>query len=267
MKKGEDIAAEFTGLTIVHHNLPASEVDIHSHEEHEIIIPLSGEMTFQFEGITLVCGTGKMIYIPPGKTHSFKSSKVGGERVLALVSHKAWLESAGTTSFSQKILPLSQLAKELLFYLLLRPKCQNHMPFLEAFVSAVADSISTGARPTLLEKRHLLGMVEDGRVKKAISIMDREYGRNITQVEIAKESGAGLRTLSRLFLNEIGYTPKQVLTHIRMAKASDLLVNKRVSVTEAAFEVGYESLSTFIKNFQSLTGCLPSEFQKIGRKS
>jgi AraC-like DNA-binding protein len=67
------------------------------------------------------------------------------------------------------------------------------------------------------------------------------------------------RNLSRLFMDELGLTPKQALSQYRVLRAQELLL-AGCGVTETAYEVGYASLSQFIALFRQVTGRLPSEF-------
>lgn len=79
MKKGLDIAVEFPGLYLVHHNLPGKKVDFHSHLEHILFIPLQGEIEAILKDTTLKCGTGKMIFLPGMTSHRFESSSQAGD--------------------------------------------------------------------------------------------------------------------------------------------------------------------------------------------
>lgn len=79
--------------------------------------------------------------------------------------------------------------------------------------------------------------------------------------EIAKRSGLSVRSLNRLFLEQLSMTPKQVLSQYRVSKAKELLLDG-ASVTDACFSVGYQSLTQFISIFRQLTGQLPSEFSR-----
>ena len=82
---------------------------------------------------------------------------------------------------------------------------------------------------------------------------------------VAQEAGLSLRNLSRLFLHQVGLSPKQALMHYRIAAARDLLLTGS-TVSEAALASGYESLAHFITMFRRLTGQLPSQVIHLGRK-
>ena len=49
----------------------------------------------------------------------------------------------------------------------------------------------------------------------------------------------------------------QWLRRARLEKAAELLASAKCNVTEAAFEVGYSSLSHFSQAFHEMYGCCP----------
>lgn len=67
--------------------------------------------------------------------------------------------------------------------------------------------------------------------------------------------------LLRLFKRYYGQTPRQYLIDKRI-EMSKTHLEKGLSVTEACFAVGFESLGSFSSLFKSKTGKSPSTFQK-----
>lgn len=78
---------------------------------------------------------------------------------------------------------------------------------------------------------------------------------------LAAEVGCSASYLSRTFSATTGMTITQYLRKRRVEKAAELLVTGRYNVSEAAVEVGYQSLSHFSKAFQQVKGCLPSKYE------
>ena len=52
-------------------------------------------------------------------------------------------------------------------------------------------------------------------------------------------------------------TMQQYLRQVRLERAAELLKTGRCNVTEAALEVGYNSLSHFSSAFHEMFGCCP----------
>lgn len=253
MNKGTDIAVEFPGLYLVHHNLPGKKVAKHAHSEHLLFIPLQGEIEVLLESRSLKCSPGKMLFLPGGTEHRFDSSSQSGERLIALISAKKKLP------FPPTLLPLSQLIKELCFYLLLHKKTSHAKSFLDAMVDTLSEQLSALEAESHFAMEHLESRVRDPRVKAALHWMQKHFETPFKMDEVYKHSGMSQRNFNRLFLSELGIAPKCLLTRIRIEKAKEKLLLGH-TVTETAFGVGYQSLAPFIQSFRELTGQLPSRY-------
>jgi len=262
MKRGQDISAEFPGIYIVHQKIPGGKAETHDHLEHELFIPLQGEIKIRLESRDLVCGPGRMIYLPPKTSHAFESSSAGqGERIIAIINEKYWKRERAA-SFRPEVIAANQLFKELIFYLLLHPKTKNAASILAVLIQTCAEALEMGSGSVDLGSDHLEGKTQDGRLKKALMQIQDQSKDTFSMEEVAKRSGLSVRTMNRLFLEELGLTPKQALTQYRITQATRLLQAGESTVTDVAFEVGYSSLSQFITTFRKVTGKLPSDIMR-----
>jgi AraC-like DNA-binding protein len=263
MKKGQDVSVTFPGLYLVHHNLPAKEIARHSHSEHLLFVPLQGEIRIETESAVHVLGPGKMLYLPSKTEHSFQSSETQGERLVCLFKDSAW-KKLSPTRHAPSILLVNQLAKELLFYLLLNPRTKNPSSLITALTHTLSESLDSSLGE--VQSAHLAGKSRDPRIQRALEQMESRFGGELSMDQVAKSAGLSVRNFNRLFLAEIGLTPKQAHTLFRVNRARELLSSGKRSVTEVALEVGYSSLSQFISVFRRTTGQLPSEFARLGQK-
>ena len=95
------------------------------------------------------------------------------------------------------------------------------------------------------------------RVEKAQGILRQAMREPPSLEELGRQVGCSHFYLSRLFSQEAGMTFQQYLRSIRLERAAELLRTGRCNVTEAAFEVGYNSLSHFSAAFHEAFGCCP----------
>jgi AraC-like DNA-binding protein len=95
------------------------------------------------------------------------------------------------------------------------------------------------------------------RVEKVIAILKRDLVNPPTLEEIGREVGCSHFYLSRTFSKEMGVTIPQHLRQLRLERAAELLRSGKFNVTEAALEVGYNSLSHFSQAFHEAFGCCP----------
>jgi AraC-like DNA-binding protein len=75
--------------------------------------------------------------------------------------------------------------------------------------------------------------------------------------ELGRLAGCSPFYLSRQFSEATGLTIQQFLRQARLERAAELLRAGKHNVTEAALEVGYNSLSHFTVAFREVFGCCP----------
>jgi AraC-like DNA-binding protein len=95
------------------------------------------------------------------------------------------------------------------------------------------------------------------RVERAQIILKQRLQNPPSLEELGKLVGCSPYYLSRLFSQEANMTIQQYLRQSRMERAAELLRTGKCNVTEAAFEVGYSSLSHFSGAFHATFGCCP----------
>ena len=98
---------------------------------------------------------------------------------------------------------------------------------------------------------------------RALAHLEEHYEDALDLEALSSTCGCSPPYLSRCVKRDTGKTLQQHLRAIRIDAAARLL-NRGANVTEAAFGVGYSSLSHFSKAFEAEKGLLPSEFLKAG---
>lgn len=99
------------------------------------------------------------------------------------------------------------------------------------------------------------------RVDAAILWLREHFRDDLDLHALARHVGCAPHYLSRLFKQHSGKTLSQKLREIRIDRAALLLRDGSCNVTEAAFEVGYNSLSHFTKAFVAEKGARPSDWR------
>lgn len=101
------------------------------------------------------------------------------------------------------------------------------------------------------------------RDRRALAIARRLEGDPANDESLAahaKRAGASVRTAQRLFLSETGLAFAQWRQRLRLLSAVERLGAGR-SVTDAALDVGYSSVSAFVHAFRSEFGVTPGRFR------
>lgn len=97
---------------------------------------------------------------------------------------------------------------------------------------------------------------------QAISHIETHADRPLETEELAKISNMSLRTFYRAFSEAFGEPPSNYINRVRVQKAVELLVDRRLNVTEIAFRVGYEDSNYFTRVFRRLMGETPSSYRR-----
>ncbi len=99
-------------------------------------------------------------------------------------------------------------------------------------------------------------------VSKALKHLAEHYTSEITLGELATIACVSQSHLSYLFKYHLDASFKQLLIHVRIEKAKQLLRQKKYSkITEISFDVGFHDLSHFEKTFKRLVGQSPGRFR------
>ncbi len=98
------------------------------------------------------------------------------------------------------------------------------------------------------------------RVARVREVIEREYESPPTLAELARLAQCNPHYLSRTFTAVEGITISTFIRQIRIARAAELIASGRCNVSEAAIEVGYQSVAHFTRAFTQIKGVVPSQW-------
>lgn len=101
----------------------------------------------------------------------------------------------------------------------------------------------------------------DPRVARLWADVERELARDWTLAELAHRSHCSPEHLRRLCLKELGRSPMQHLTCLRMEYARRLLEGGSDKLEVVAAEVGYANAAIFSRVFKRWVGVAPGEYR------
>lgn len=99
-------------------------------------------------------------------------------------------------------------------------------------------------------------------IRQAIAWIDRNLGEPLSIPDLAASSGLSQSHFRQRFHKETGFSPSDFLTRRRVLRAKQLLRGHRMSITEIAFRLGFQSSPYFAAVFKKLTGMTPSEYRE-----
>jgi len=101
------------------------------------------------------------------------------------------------------------------------------------------------------------------RVERARYLLERDLENPPSLEMLAQDVECSPFHLSRIFTEETAMSIPRFLRTRRIEKAAELLRHGKMNVTEAAFAVGYASLSAFNRAFVEQMGCCPGLYPRV----
>jgi AraC-like DNA-binding protein len=104
---------------------------------------------------------------------------------------------------------------------------------------------------------------EPSVVRRARQYVAKNYQEDLSLSDVAKRLNMSVFYLSRLFKRASGFGFAEYLGRIRVECAIELLANPELRISAIAFEVGFQSLSSFNRVFRRFTRISPTEYRMI----
>lgn len=111
-------------------------------------------------------------------------------------------------------------------------------------------------------KQFLQSIIKIGQADEIYQVNSwiKENFRNpFTVEELAEQNNMSVSLFHQKFKSAVGMGPLQCQKRLRLTEARRLMLDENKNVTEASIEVGYESLSQFIRDYRKMFGAAPKE--------
>lgn len=243
------------GLGVVAWELPRAAIrqtPAHNHAEAQLFGLEAGLAILETDVGSWTCPPGRCVWIPPDITHSLRScGKMSGWTVR--MDARAGLPAA------PRILALSPLLKEIVMRMLTWVQNPEPNAAQRRLVDVLHDEICA-ALPIRLQ----LPFPEDPALKRLAVRLAEGPTAAKDLAALARDVGLSERSLFRKFQKETGLSPGRWRRQMQVLRSLELLVGGR-SVTETAFEVGYESVGAFIRVFREIVGVTPTVYVRHER--
>jgi AraC-like DNA-binding protein len=109
---------------------------------------------------------------------------------------------------------------------------------------------------------NLLEEAESDRMNKVHAYVMKNFREKISLDEVAAIANMSPSSFSRYFKMHANKTFSDFLTEIRIGYACKLLVEKKVSISDACYECGFNTLSNFNRQFREVTHHSPLQYRK-----
>jgi AraC-like DNA-binding protein len=99
-------------------------------------------------------------------------------------------------------------------------------------------------------------------ITKVIEWLREHLDENLSVGDLADVAGLSTSYFRRWFHREVGSSPSDYVTEMRLERAKRLLAESDQSITRIAMELGYNTSAYFTAVFHRETGITPTEFRR-----
>ena len=220
----------------------------HTHKAHQLLFASSGAMTVTGDRTTWMIPPGRAVLIPAGTPHSIH---MWGEVAMRSLYFPVGAAASVFDMTACRVISVSSLLREIFLRVAELAALDSRVATEARLMSVLMDELESARVEPLL-----LPLPVDGRALKVAEWVLKNPADDATAVELARRCGLSARTLERLFRAETGMRFGLWRQKARLLESMRVLVESG-SVTAAALESGYSSISAYIAAFKQTFGYTP----------
>lgn len=221
---------------------------VHSHPWGEFVYSFSGVMEVRLETDHLTAPAHYGIWLPPGVVHEGLNRYSATHCSLYLMPELCQGMPEAPCALEVNSLTIAILEHLRIHPLTLPLSQENHR-----LLDVIRDQLRSAPR-----YKNFLPYSDDPLLTVILERLEKNPSDNTPLAELASISGTTIRTLNRKCQEALGMPLNEWRQRMRVVKAIHLL-EKGGKVENVAFEVGYNSASSFIAMFQRQTGITPGQ--------
>lgn len=113
----------------------------------------------------------------------------------------------------------------------------------------------------LLENLKLIpNNISHDKITQILNYCNEHYKEEITGEKIADDLFISRSHISNLFNRKLGVSLRDYINSLRISDALNLMINKHIPITDAAYASGFSTLRTFNRAFKKQYGISPTEY-------
>lgn len=234
----------------------------HIHKELELLMVTDGEIELTINSTTQTLRQGDICLVLPNTIHSYKTINYSNYHLMIFNCDMLPLykNTFSTYKATNNYIPSNQVPSDVYTSI----SCMY-----QEFQQANSLGIITGYLYVAISR--LLPFLELQKNQKELSVnlvervlgyIQINYLAPINLKSIALALNISPFYLSRVFTNSIGLRLDRYINELRTNYANHLLLSSDKSITEIAFECGFETLRTFNRVYKSISSITPREYRK-----
>lgn len=247
----------------------------HYHHVYEIYYLIAGTRKFFIESEIYNVGKGSLVLLEKNVMHKTEySSDRLGERTYVLFNdryYNALSEELGKDAvkscFDRKVFAIPRNRRQYIEGILKQLEGEYingdeysdrlmELYLKELFIFLIRYNKSIGDNDS-----HILSS-GDEIIQSAARYISENYNKDISLIDVAEFVGMSSTYFSKKFKEVTGFGFKEYMLNIRMKKACLLLLETKLSVTEIAYETGFNDSNYFGDVFKRIKGVSPLKYRK-----
>jgi AraC-like DNA-binding protein len=226
------------------------QIASHRHTWHQLLYASSGAMTVSTERSSWMIPTARAVFIPAHCAHAI--------RMWGTVQMRTLYLSPALTKFEKlecRVLEVAPLLRELILRAVERMGLDSRVAHDSRMIGLLEDEVNL-AIAAAADSPLVLPMPQDERALALAHAVLGQPLRSENVDQLAKQHGVARRTLERRYREETGMSFGVWRQKARLLDSIRLLA-EGMSVTDAALDCGYASVSAFIAAFKGTFGYTP----------
>lgn len=247
----------------------------HRHEALEICIPIENEYKYVVGNKSFSLEPGDILFIPPESLHEVVCENEGCRFIYMFAID--FLKELRDFSFLTDFFKEPRLVNESSFPTVYGKIFQIFMQINDSYfqyenmvlempiysrlmdILSLLVTVNPQFNPVLLEESKTKSKYE--KFKSLINHINAHFTEDLSLEWAANYVGFSKYHFTRLFKEYTYVTFYDYLMHRRMQAAKVLLSDTNKTVTDIAFQAGFNNLTSFTRSFKNVTGVTPSEYR------
>lgn len=225
-------------------------IEPHRHPWHQFLYAVSGAMTVTTHEASWMIPPSRAVFIPAAASHAIRMWGTVEMRTLYLSPALTRFEAAEC-----RVVEAGPLLRELILRAVERMGLESRAAHDARLIGLLEDEIQT-ALADAADSPLALPMPADERARALAYVVIANPSINESVDDLARQHALARRTLERRFREETGMSFGMWRQKARLLDSIRLLAEGK-SVTDAALDCGYSSVSAFIAAFKGTFGYTP----------
>ncbi|OPJ61200.1 AraC family transcriptional regulator [Clostridium oryzae] len=256
---------------------PRYMMSYHWHIEYEIIRILKGELVVELNQKQFVAKEGDVIFIRDGILHAGIPKDCVYECIVFNVN-MLLKENYSGIKYIQDIIDHNILVND--YFPNVNSELHNTIHKLFEAMEAKREGYELITLGTLYQ---VLGLIYEAKLytvsdlqpqkdskkilqlKKVLKVIEASYSSQLALEDLSRVVGMSRKYFCNFFYEMTHRTPIDYVNYYRIECASIQLVSTSLSITEIAYNCGFNDLSYFIRAFKKYKGITPSRYSKQNR--